>query len=82
VYSCHGRTTSFSVKFLRCARKLPSGGRNCQIQAAETTNDSALNRNAQSYPNCMALIPPMNAPIVNVLHCVVWVSEFAVCSSS
>ncbi len=30
----------------------------------------------------MTLVPPRNAPMVSVIHCVVCVSELAVCSSS
>ncbi len=52
------------------------------MQNAETKNDSELNRNADSYPKRAAVVPPKNAPIVSVIHPVVCVSEFAVCSSS
>ena len=49
---------------------------------AEKTNEAALSRNAASYPKCAALVPPSSVPMVTVAYLVVWVSEFAVCSSS
>ena len=82
MYSCQGRTTSFSVNCKRRARKLPAAARSFEMQAAENKNDRALNANAHLYPNWATLAPPRNAPTVSVVHCVVCVSELAVCNSS
>src|SRR6185312_2628559 len=53
-----------------------------EMHNAEIRNDDALNRKAHLKPNCATLAPPRNAPIARVVHCVVCVSEFAVCNSS
>ena len=53
-----------------------------QIAHALPTNDAQLRTNAVWYPNAAALNPAATVPMVNVVHCVVWVSELAVCSSS
>ena len=53
-----------------------------QIAHALPRNDTLLRTNAASYPNAAALNPAAIVPIVNVVHCVVCVSELAVCSSS
>src|ERR1035441_8804583 len=52
------------------------------MHSAETRNESELPKNAHWYPNCITLAPPRKVPMVSVVHCVVWVSELAVCSSS
>src|SRR5271154_7279383 len=81
MYSCQGRTTSFSVKSRRSARKLPLGTFSREIHRAENRNDSPLKTKAHLYPNCMTLVPPRKVPMVSVVHWVVCVSELAVCSS-
>ena len=51
------------------------------MQSAEIRNDIALAKNAQRKPRAATLAPPRNVPRVRVVQPVVWVSEFAVCSS-
>lgn len=52
------------------------------MQYAENTNDMAFKMNASVYPNEVTDAPPRKEPAVSVVHCVIWVSEFAVCNSS
>ena len=50
--------------------------------ARKPERKASCRTNAHWYPNCITLAPPRKVPMVSVVHCVVWVSELAVCSSS
>src|SRR5204863_5391738 len=65
----------------RCARKLVSLESSSQIATAENRNENELIANAHAYPSLAALHPANTVPAVSVAHCVVCVSEFAVCNS-
>jgi hypothetical protein len=82
VYSCQ-ELARFTRTAGRAGGRKPRPGRNSrEMHSAEIRNESAFPANAHSYPNCITLAPPRKAPITSVVAWVVWVSEFAVCSSS
>ena len=48
-----------------------------ETHQAEKRKESALTRNAHSKPSFATATPPVRAPMVRVVHWVVWVRVFA-----
>ena len=82
MYSCQGRTTSASVSAAFLGWKASPFDAQARDARGGEQERERIENERPLIAELHDAVPAAKVPMVMVVHCVVWVSELAVCSSS